>query len=150
MGNTIGIPYSSKVYVTLLHFYERPTLVSVFANRKKSEEDFRFYEKGEKWKQWSEFVLQQFHRGSVSPKQREGSCPTPSLGSLRPPSLWTVSVSERLCFFCLFCASVSKVCLGVIATPPFQLMKVFIGIFWRVGDTCIPIWYLTDTETQRG
>lgn len=39
----------------------------------------------------------------------------------------------------LFCASVSKVCPGGIATPPFQLMKVFIGIFWRVGDTCIPI-----------
>ena len=30
---------------TPLRFYERPTLVPVFANRKKSEEDFHFYEK---------------------------------------------------------------------------------------------------------
>ena len=40
-------------------FHERPTLVLAFTNGKKSEEDFRFYEKRQKVKICSAFVLQQ-------------------------------------------------------------------------------------------
>ena len=39
-----AIPHFSKARFTPLHFYKRPTLVPVFANRKKSKEDFQFYE----------------------------------------------------------------------------------------------------------
>lgn len=43
-GN-IGIPCFLKVRIMQPHFYEKPTLVPVFTNRKKTEEDFRSYEK---------------------------------------------------------------------------------------------------------
>lgn len=36
-----------RVLFTPLHFHKRPVLVLVFANRKKSEEDFHFNEKRE-------------------------------------------------------------------------------------------------------
>lgn len=41
----MGISGLSKVWDRTLHFYERPTFIRVFANRKKSEEDFHFYQK---------------------------------------------------------------------------------------------------------
>lgn len=40
-----GIPCFPKVDVLPFHFYERPMLVPVFVNQKKSEEDFCFYKK---------------------------------------------------------------------------------------------------------
>lgn len=43
----MGIPGFLKVRIMLLHFYERPTLVPVFPNQKKSKEDFTFMNKGE-------------------------------------------------------------------------------------------------------
>ena len=39
------IPHFLKVCLTPLFFYERPILVTVFANGKKSEGDFHFYTK---------------------------------------------------------------------------------------------------------
>lgn len=42
-----------------LRFYERPILVPVFTNVKKSKKDFSFYwKKGEKWKSCSAFISQ--------------------------------------------------------------------------------------------
>ena len=35
-----GIPHFSKVHFTSLRFHERPTLVPILANQKKSEENF--------------------------------------------------------------------------------------------------------------
>lgn len=81
-------PAFRKVHVMPLRFYERPTLVPVFANRKKSEEDFRFYEKRQK-------VNTAFGVCFVV----RGALPSPFPGnhaqhlSLKPPELWTVSVS---------------------------------------------------------
>lgn len=43
-----GIPCFLEDCIMPLSFYERPTLVPAFANRKKSEEGFHFYAK--KWK----------------------------------------------------------------------------------------------------
>ena len=40
-----GFPCSLKVCNTPLHFYKRPTLVNVFPNWKKPEEDFSVYQK---------------------------------------------------------------------------------------------------------
>lgn len=37
-------PHLPKVCVMPLHFSKRPTLVAVFTNQKKPEEDFHFYE----------------------------------------------------------------------------------------------------------
>ena len=42
-----GIPSFAKVRLTPLDFQDRPILVPVFANRKKSKEDFTFTKKGE-------------------------------------------------------------------------------------------------------
>ena len=42
---TTGIPWFSKVPFMPFSFYERPTLVSVFTNWKKCEDDCYFYEK---------------------------------------------------------------------------------------------------------
>lgn len=39
-----------KVLLIPLHFLKRPTLVTVFANQKKSEKVIRFYKKRQKWK----------------------------------------------------------------------------------------------------
>lgn len=38
-------PRFPKVPIMSLCFYKRPTLVPIFANQKKSKEDFRFYKK---------------------------------------------------------------------------------------------------------
>lgn len=39
-----GVPHFLKVRIRALHFYERPALVQVFPNGRKSKEDFCFYE----------------------------------------------------------------------------------------------------------
>ena len=43
--NSIGIFSFLKAHFTSFQFYEIPTLVPVFTNQKKSEEDFYIYEK---------------------------------------------------------------------------------------------------------
>lgn len=40
-----GVPHCLKVHTVPLCFYKRPTLVPVFTEEEKSEEDFGFYEK---------------------------------------------------------------------------------------------------------
>lgn len=45
MKSKYSDPHYSRVFTTALFFYKRPTLVYVFDNQKKSEENFRFYEK---------------------------------------------------------------------------------------------------------
>lgn len=44
----VGTPLLLKVRIPPLRFYERPTLVPVFANGKKSEKDLRFHKKWRK------------------------------------------------------------------------------------------------------
>ena len=56
---------------TLWHlFYGNPTLGPVFANQKKSKEDFCFYEKGQKTKT----VFRIYFAGSLDPKLWEQPC----------------------------------------------------------------------------
>ena len=93
-GN-IGILCFLKVRISLLQFYKRPTWIPVFTNKKKSEEDFCAGEKGEKWKQYSTFVLQPAARGAAhsSPGSTVGQALSLDYTlhlSTRLPELWTV------------------------------------------------------------
>ena len=92
------LPSLSKSLFYTLHFYERPTLVPVSANREKSEENLCFYEKRQKAKvafsicflvsQSLQKQLTPWATGVVPP----GSFPRTTL-SIKLPSLWTVPVS---------------------------------------------------------
>ena len=65
-------------------FYERPTLVTVFAKGKKSEEDFCFYEKRQKAKiAFGVCFAMNDYRGSTQLKQgeRHSQGPSPELHS---------------------------------------------------------------------
>lgn len=50
-----GNPHFSKVCITPLRFFGRPTLITVSANWMKSKEDFRFY--GKNSKKWNSFCI---------------------------------------------------------------------------------------------
>ena len=70
----IGIPHFSKMHFTPLCFYERSTLVLVFANKKKSKQDFHFYEKRRKMKiAFSIYVTASCYRGSTAQAGRMAS-----------------------------------------------------------------------------
>lgn len=62
--------FQSVCYATL-GFHERPTLLPVFANRKKSE-DFHFYGKIESEIAFSVFFSKPFYRGSVHQSNESG------------------------------------------------------------------------------
>ena len=78
----------SKVRFIPLCFYKRPTFVPVCANQKKSEEDFRFYEK-EKIA-FSICSAGSCYRGSSNPKQGERHLQAPSPGN-------TLGISASSC-----------------------------------------------------
>lgn len=61
-------------------FHERPTLLPVFANRKKSE-DFHFYGKIKSEIAFSVFFSKPFYRGSVHQSNESGPHQAPFLGT---------------------------------------------------------------------
>ena len=64
------IPWVLKVHVMPIEFYERPILVHISTNQKKSEEDFYFYEKRQKVKiAWGVCFTVSHYRGSMHPEQ---------------------------------------------------------------------------------
>lgn len=83
------VPRFKKVRVMTLGFYDRPTLVPVFANRKQSEGGFHFYEKRQKLKVvFSICFAASCYRGWAHPRQREWPHESPSLGmtlGIQPP-----------------------------------------------------------------
>lgn len=90
-------PAFLKFAVILLSFYERPTLVPVFSNGKKSKEDFHFYKKRLKVRTASCFCLAAAAGQGVHTPSRERALQAPSLGT--PLS---ISASSRHgCELCL-------------------------------------------------
>ena len=109
-----------------LDFYERPTLVSLLANSKKSAQDFCFYQKRQKLKIiFSVCFAVSCYRGSAHPSR---GTPSFFLGNNTqyPATMALNCICEHLQFI-LFCAPVSKMWPTVILNfTPFWLMKDFI------------------------
>ena len=148
-----SIPSFSKVYLTPLHFYERPTLVPVFANRKNSTEIFTSM-KARKGKNNVQhlFCNEQLWRQHV-PRVARGTHHAPSLGatlSVSASSCHSFELCEHLCFILIrsvhlwarcvlrYQKRLREVIFGVwecskffpyklMVTASFQLMKVLIG-----------------------
>ena len=103
-----------------LHFYRLPTFVYIFANGKKSKEDFGFYKK---WRKAKTAITVCFavscYRGSMCPKwewHRQAPSPETTLSI----SAWSCHSFELYLWdsvpYCnLFYASISKMCPKVIA-----------------------------------
>lgn len=92
-----------KVCIIPLCFYRRLTLVPVFSNPKKFEEDFQFYEKWWKIKvAFSIDFIVSLPGGSAHPGQQEGPHRAPSqdphTASRRPPTRALNCVCAHLCF----------------------------------------------------
>ena len=102
-----SISCSLKVHVMPLHFYERSTLVPVFSNWMKSEEDFHFYEKGQKSKYRSLFILQQVIIEAACTSSFLG--PTLSVSASGPQSL-QLCLQASVLHVDFFCVSISKIC----------------------------------------
>lgn len=110
--NTTGIPHFQKTRVTSLHFYEKPTLVPDFTNRKKSR-GFSLSGKKEK----SENSILRLFQSQPSPRQpgpqqqeRPGKLPPPELhlASQHQVSTALNCVCEHRCFISIY--FVSKMC----------------------------------------
>lgn len=124
----------------LRHFYERTASALVFANGKKSEEDFRFYKNV--WKAKIAF-------GNCFAVAVTEAC-APQVARVAPPSSFPQNDTQHLginphnsalCLWasvlCLHLFCVGK--MRFLCFVSFQLMRVFIGLlyFWTVGGTCM-------------
>ena len=128
MPDTVILGHSGVLF-TPLHFHKRPVLVLVFANRKKSEEDFHFYEKRENSVQRLFWVSS--YRGRGTPCSGSGtlsSFPRERHSAPQHPA----AIVLNWIYFDLFCTSVSKVFPKVIAASLYTiwLMNVFIDILY--------------------
>ena len=68
----IGIFHFPKVHFMPIYLYERPTLIPIFANQKKSKEDFCFHKERRKVKIAFSICFAVYYWGSAHPKQWEG------------------------------------------------------------------------------
>jgi len=95
-----------EVQTRPLPFFERPTWVPIFTNRKTSREDFRFYEKGKKQTQRSVFVSQQAITERVRMQQLEwrhqASSPGTALNISAARCLGFETVWVDLCFISIY------------------------------------------------
>ena len=123
-----GMPYFSEVHFMTLCFYERPTLVPVFANWKKFNEDFCFLEKGWKAKIAFSICFAVSHcRDSGCCKQWEWHFQAPSLDTTLGISASSCR-SYELCqwtpvlYLNLFCASIGMMCPKVISSLLYAML----------------------------
>ena len=106
-------PCFLKIHYTPLHFYERPTLVPVFTNRKKFEEDFCFYEK--RWKAKIAlgicFAVNCF-TVSTHPEQENWhhQAPSPAIVLGLKPHRFEMCLWASVIYLNIFCVSVNKMC----------------------------------------
>lgn len=116
-----SIPVFLNICLTPLCFKEKSALVSIFANWKKSREDFHFLKERQKAPS-----VQCLFCSKPLPRQRPPAAATVALprsfpgkhawhNGIEPPHLWPVSAST--CALSLFCASVSITCPKVPKTP---------------------------------
>jgi len=106
MSNTTSTTSFSEVLIIPLCFFERPTLVLVFANQKKSKEDVCFMKKSKKQKSCSVLVYSETLRSQHTPDSTCGAA------QLLPRELHSASqgqativlncVCEHLCFISIY------------------------------------------------
>lgn len=128
-GSLLLLNYrQSPLVETTLHCFtsERPTLVPVFTNGKKLEEDFHFYKKRQKAKTPFSFCFAaSSYRSSEHSEQPEWHHQAPSPGATlksQPQAIIALNcVCEHLCYLDLFCAPVSMMCPKVTASSMYAI-----------------------------
>ena len=130
-----GIPHFLKVHFMSLPFYKRPTLIPVFANQKKSMEDFQFYEKRRQAKTvFSVGFAATVTEAARTPAAR-GAPPSSFLGtalslstSQHPAAIALNCVCEHLYFSSIYFVQLLARCVLsslLLRFTPFQLNERF-------------------------
>ena len=127
-----GISCSLKFHIMPLRFYQSPTLVPIFANWKKSKEDFPSQEKRQEVKKHLVFVLQQAISGAAHPKHPSSeSGPAKVLPQELPPAS-SQGAATALDWANICALSWIILCIH-LARCALRYQKSLRGNFWVLG-----------------